>query len=180
MSVPNEFDQTPIASSESPPLSIDGRPIKETPRRDFSGYLDSQVPHQSPGLPHRRPPTETLTHEPRCPTKIVPSSSLPLTTTSRRDLVGLLDAPDPPRGPFGAGRRDGRGTAFSRSRSECYFRLREMNLYLNLKPHFLRNFSSLYPYVNFYNHYTHMLTSYTQKRHILVYQLSIPITSKYL
>ena len=64
-----------------------------------------------PPLPQQRPPTETLTHESRCPGKIVPSSSQPLTTNSRRDFLGHLDAPDPSRGPLGAGRRVRRGTA---------------------------------------------------------------------
>ena len=66
-------------------------------------------------LPQQRPPTETLPHESRCPRKSLPLSSLVTTTTFNNDFLGHLDAPQPPRGPLGAGRRDGRGTAFSRS-----------------------------------------------------------------
>ena len=69
-----------------------------------------------PPLPHCRPPTESLIHEPRCRRKFLPSSSEPVTTAFRRVFLRHLDAPQPPRGPLGAGRRDGRGTAFSRSR----------------------------------------------------------------
>ena len=62
-------------------------------------------------LPQQRPPTETLPHESRCPRKSLLLASQPLTTNSRRDFLGHLDAPDPSRGPLGAGRRVRRGTA---------------------------------------------------------------------
>ena len=100
MSVPNEFDQTPIASSESPPLSIDGRPINETPRRDFSGYLDSQVPHQSPGLPHRRPSTQTLTHRIEVSRENRNVVITTLTPTTSHEFPGHFDAHSRPVDPL--------------------------------------------------------------------------------